>query len=257
MFLSKDNSRPFCLYSMVTIEYNDIKVSVPENWDDITLGEYEAFCMKKPQTARERVEQVAYICKVEVSILLNWPAEVFNTIVGFIAFLFEDNKTPPSPEIQIDGVKYVVNIQEKLTLGEWVDIEEVQKNGKDVISNTLAIVCRPVGEEYDEKNNDARAVMFANMPVGKVLGVMAFFLCCNEVLKKRANVSLRLSELSAQLPRSIRPLLKHGGGIRLLRIWRTLKYYALIVLLRYQLCRFLSSCDTARIKGGRKKLNVN
>lgn len=51
----------------------------------------------------------------------------------------------------------------------------MQKQGKNVLSNILAIVCRPVGEKYDCKNNDERREVFAALPVSKVLGVLAFF----------------------------------------------------------------------------------
>ena len=39
---------------MVQIEYNTVKIEVPESWDDITLGFYETFYTEKPETARER-----------------------------------------------------------------------------------------------------------------------------------------------------------------------------------------------------------
>lgn len=157
------------------LEYDNTRISVPESWDDITLGFYESFYDEEPSTARERVEWVAHICNVDSELLLEWPSEVFNRIVGYLDFLFKNNPAEPSPTIEVEGVKFIVPIEEELTLGAWVDIDEVQKQGKNVLSNILAIVCRPVGEKYDCKNNDERREMFAALPVSKVLGVLAFF----------------------------------------------------------------------------------
>lgn len=242
---------------MIAIEYNKVKISVPESWDDITLGFYETFYTKKPETARERVALVAHICKINADLLLSWPTEVFDTIVKYIDFLFQDNPAKPFPVVEIEGVKYVVPIEDKLSLGAWVDAEEVQKRGENVLSNILAIVCLPTGEDYNYKNNEARAAMFAALPVSKVLGVLAFFLHCKTGLEQRIATYTRLAAVIDQLPRSIKYSLNRGGGIRLSLIWQTLKYYALIVLLRYQLRKFLLSCNTVKIKTRQKTPSVN
>lgn len=242
---------------MVDIEYNNVKVSVPENWGDITLGFYETFYTEKPQTARDRVAYVAKVCNTDVDILREWPAEVFNIIVDRIDFLFKDNPAQSSPEITIDKVKYVVPIEDELTLGEWVDIDEVQKKGENVLSNTLAIVCRPPGEDYSYKNNETRAALFAAQPVSSVLGVLAFFLRCKMVYEQRTAAYTKLAQTAALLPQSIKPFRSPGGGIKLSLIWPTLKYFVSIVLLRYQLQKFLRSCNTKKIKSTPKKPSVN
>ncbi|SHJ66031.1 hypothetical protein [Bacteroides stercorirosoris] len=242
---------------MVAIEYNKVKISVPESWDDITLGFYETFYTVKPETARERVALVAHICKTDANLLLGWPAEIFNRIVGYIGFLFEDNPAPPSPVVEVEGVKYVVPIEDELSLGAWVDADDAQKKEENVLSNILAIVCRPVGEEYNYKNNEARAAMFAALPVSKVLGVLAFFLHYKTVLDQRTAAYTKLAALVGQLPQNIKPLLSRGGGIKLSLIWPTLKYYVLIILLRYQLRKFLPSYSTVKTKTRQKTPSVS
>ena len=100
---------------MVQIEYNTVKIEVPESWDDVTLGFYETFYTERPETARERVTLVAKICKVEADLLLSWPAEVFNRVVEYIDFLFKDNPALPSPIVEVNGVKYIVPIEDELS----------------------------------------------------------------------------------------------------------------------------------------------
>jgi hypothetical protein len=237
---------------MVTIEYNGIKVNVPESWQDVTLGEYEQFYALKPEGARERVALIAQVCKIDAETLLSWPAEVFNVIVDYVLFLYGDNPVPPNPVCEIDGVKYIVPIEDELTLGAYVDADEAQKGQDRVISNVLAIVCRPAGEAYDYKNNEARAAMFAAQPVSKVLGVMAFFLHCKQLSERRTQVFGNLHQVAALLPRNTELLRSLGGGIKLLRMWPVVRFCILNALLRYRLRRFSRTCSTAKTKGLRK-----
>jgi hypothetical protein len=237
---------------MVEIEYAGKKLNVPQNWDDITLGLYEQIYALKPDTARDRVALVAKVCSVDTETLLSWPAEIFNIIVSHIMFLYGDHTTAPSPVVEIAGVKYIVPIEDELSLGAWVDADEAQKTGVTSLSTTLAIVCRPAGEDYNYKNNEARRIMFAAQPVSKVLGVMAFFLHCRTVSEQRTKAFGNLQKMADQLPRSTEILRNLGTGTKLLRTWRIMRFYILTELLRYRLRKFSHSYNTAGIKTTRK-----
>lgn len=237
---------------MVEIEYNSTKINVPESWDDITLGVYEQFHKKKPTTHRERVAQIAEVCSLDPKQLLDWPTEVFNHVVHIAGFIFADDLTPPSPFIEVDGVRYYVPLEDALTLGAYVDADDVQKNSDAVLSNVLAIVCRPAGEAYDCDNNEARAAMFAALPVSKVLGVLAFFLQYRQALNKRIEVFSNLVQVADQLPQNIKSLRGLTGGIKLSRIWPITRYLISIWLLQNQLRKFSRSYSTKSIKTTRK-----
>lgn len=238
---------------MVTIEYNNITIEVPTSWQDIKVRDYETFYMDKPETTSERIELIAKICKTEASILRSWPAEIFNTIVDKCDFIFKETNAEPCPSIVVNGKTYIVPIEEKLSLGAYVDADEVQKSGEAVISNVLAIVCRPAGEEYDHENNEERAVMFADLPVSQVLGVLAFFLLCKTMLIKHTSAYKNLAQVVESLPPSIRVFRSPGGGIRLSQIWRATKYYVLMKLLNYRLRKYLRLFNTNEIKPMQKR----
>jgi len=242
---------------MIRIKYKQEKIEVPESWDDITLGFYESFYAEKPNSPREKVELVAKICKTDADLLLSWPAEVFNRIVEYLDFIFKGELAPPSPRIKIGKVNYVVPIEDVLSLGEWVDITEAQREGKAVLSNVLAIVCRPAGEEYNYKNNEERQAMFAALPVSKVLPVLAFFLQCKVALERRTATYTKLYQALAQLPLNIKTYLNAGGGIRLSRIWPAIKFWILTLFLRVRLRRFLRSYNTAKRKVSPMRRNIN
>lgn len=242
---------------MVEIEYNNIKISVPENWDDITLGTYEKIYGKTPETMRERVAVIADICNADLEHLLSWPAEVFNFIVDRLHFLYQEQQIEPSPCITIGEVNYIVPIEEKLTLGAWIDAEEVQKKQEKVLSNMLAIVCRPAGEAYNCENNEQRAAMFAALPVSKVLPLTAFFLNCKSVLEQRTVAYSNTEEAVFLLVESIKNLRLRGVGIRLSTIWPMVKFWSMIVLLRYRWAKFLRKYNTTATSNMQRMRNMN
>lgn len=242
---------------MVKLEYNKQSVNVPESWADVTLGVYETIYFLKPESHRDRVAMVALACQVEADILLNWPAEIFNTIVSYLGFIFGDNPETARPYIETPSQRYVIAIEEALTLGEWIDAEEVQKAGQGVISGVLAIVCRPAGEAYDPIVTDARRDMFKALPMSEVLGAMAFFLRCSQILEKHTKTSIRLQELVALLPRSIKPTLRPGGGIKLSQIFAAARYWILTELLHYQLRKYLRSYNSRSTKKLRTMRSAN
>lgn len=232
---------------MVKIEVNNVRVNVPQSWDDITLGQYETFYKDKPETARQRVDYVAKILNIDAAVLLAWPAEVFNTIVDTLGFLFVDNPIEATPVVDVNGTAFIVAIEDKQPLGAWVDAEEAQKADEAVLSSVLAVVCRPAGEDYNYELSDARQKMFAALPMSKVLGVLAFFLRCKSVLDKRTAAYMKLRQTVDLLPRSIKPFLSRGGGIKLSRIWQATKYCALIALLNYRLRKLSHLYSTSAI----------
>lgn len=233
---------------MVTLEYNNTRIEVPTGWDDLTVGDYESFYLEKPATSRDRVALAAKICKADMAVLMDWPAEAFNIIVDKISFLFKDNPAKPCQKIEVEGVAYTVLIEDKLSLGAYVDADEVQKSGEAVISNLLAIVCRPEGEEYNFENNEARAAMFAALPVSRVQGVLAFFLQCSNAFDRHTTAYTNLTSLVGSLPLNIRSLRRPGGGIRLSQTFQAMKYYALMILLNWRLRKLLRSYNTGAIK---------
>lgn len=242
---------------MVTIEYNKRKIDVPQSWEDVTLGLYEEVYFLQPETHRDRVALVAKLCKAEPELLLDWPAEIFNIVVEHINFIFGDNPALPSATVDINGTPFCVSIEDALTLGEWIDAEEVQKRGENIISGVLSIVCRPVGEKYDPIITDARREQFAALPMVKVLGVMAFFLQCKQISEKHTQVSMQLLEAAALLPRFTNLFLRRGAGIKWWRISHAVRYLILTQLLRYQLRRYLRSCNTKKIKMRQTKRSIS
>lgn len=223
---------------MKTFEYENTVIEVPESWADIQLGHYEKFYKMRTSNADEGIELVAFICKTSAATLREWPAEIFNLIYDTLGFIFKDEELPVSAVLEKDGRTWMVNVEDKLSLGEWIDAEEAQKGIKP-LTGTLAVVCRPVGEKYDMHLTEERENFFAALTVEEVKPLLGFFLHCNNVLEERTHVYGNLAQIVQTLPKGIKSLRKLGAGTILLRVWPIIKYIYLVRLLKRQLRKYL------------------
>jgi len=230
---------------MTKIEYNGTIVNVPDSWADIELARYQIFINDKPTNARGLVSTLAKICGVEDKTLLSLPLDVFNRITDITNFVFEDVKNvKASPNILIDGKLYIIKNDEKLTFGEWIDCEQVQKDGNNVTAKVLAIVCRPQSEEYNSDLIDERAAMFGTQKMDKILPLLSFFLQRNELSMKQIGLCSRIQEAADRLPKNYASCRASGGGTAWSKTWRAAIYYFLIKFFRFRWYRYLTYCYT-------------
>lgn len=242
---------------MVTIEYNDEKIQVPESWHEVKLRAYEKHYTERPESVKDKVLLIARICEIDEATLMAWPADVFNIIAEKTAFIFKEHRVDPSPSIKIDGVTYVIPIEEKLSLGAYIDADEAIKEGEQVLTQILAITCRPAGEAYDPDKTEERAAMFGALSMAEVQPLLSFFLRFNNVLDTRTKAFTNLVQAVESLPPNIVNSLRLGGGTKLSQTWRIIKYGALIMLLRYRLRKCLRLFNTSEIKTTRKRRKGN
>ena len=224
---------------MKRIKIDNQTVRVPENWNDITLGFYETWYKKKPANNREKVELAAEICKIEPSLLFSAPAKTFNRISELLSFVFTDHTPAPSPSVMVKRIRYTVSVGDEITLAQWVDIDEVQRGEEKTLSGLLAIVCLPPCETYDSSRFDERQQLFASLKMNDVLGVLGFFLHCENRYTELSKTCSEISQAAALLLKDTKIFRLVGGGTRLSRIWRGIKFSISMLWLRYRLRRFL------------------
>ncbi len=230
---------------MIKLEFENKSIVIPEGWHEVKLADYERWNAQKPETKQEYVSFVASVCNVDAGVLLEAPAQVFDIITDAIRFVF-DSEPEPSNKVNIDGKDYFISFSDKLTLGEWVDIEGIiGGESTSKLSEMLAVLCRPAGEKYDPDFAGERQTMFADLTCDKVLPLIGFFL-----LKKRRSDEI-LSHYSTvvdqanQFLRDTETFVINGGGIKLLPIWQRIRYICLVRSLKKQLSKFSDSSFTA------------
>jgi hypothetical protein len=221
------------------IEFNDVKMEIPESWEEIKLSTYEKFYLQSPATKQEQVMFVAGLCGIDANILMESPVQVFNTIAGVVDFVF-DSELPPSNVAKIDGVAYSVSFADKLTLGEWVDVESViGGESEHKLSELLAILCRPIGEKYNPDLAGERVEMFKNLSCGKALPLIGFFLSKKKKSEEILNLYLMAAAQADQFLKDTKAFVTSGDGIKQLPIWQRIRYIYLTRSLEKQLKKFL------------------
>lgn len=242
---------------MTVIEYNGEVIEVPTSWEEIKLKDYENFYTVKPETIREKVALVAQICNVDPVKLMEQPTEVFNAMLESTRFIFQEPPRIESAKVKVDGQTFVIPIEEKLSLGAYIDADETMKAGENIFSGVLAVVCRPEGEKYNPELTEQRTAAFGELPMSQVWPLLAFFLRCKSGLDQRTTAFINLVALVESLPPSIGPSLRLGGGIKLSQMLLKIKYYFLIKLLNYRLQRLLrlSNIDGIKVSQTRHKGN--
>ena len=223
---------------MITLSFDDKQINVPQSWKDIRLGKYERWFRIEPKTRMEQIQLVANVCDIDADLLLNNPTQIFDTIFDIVRFVFDEYKGEALNRIEIEGKTYSIAFTEDLILAEWVDIESVfDSDSESRLSDILSILCRPIGEHYDNKKSESRKELFCNLTMDKALPLLAFFLQQRERFQ---NVSNLYSEVKQQVDQYLlltRSFVENGDGIKLLPIWQRIKFRFLMRSLKKQLSK--------------------
>lgn len=191
---------------------------VPTKWEDITLKKYQE--IEKYYADKETKE---FDVREVLHILTNkdWddinalPAEFLDTILTHLIFL---STTPEvgeaSNKIVIDGDEYIINIQDKLKVGEYIAVDTMLKQDKHNYAAILAILCRKRDELYDShfENEvlEKRVKLFEEQPVTKILSLIHFFMECFIISQLPTQLSLKVEEAINLTVQNIENLHKSG-----------------------------------------------
>ena len=238
---------------MVKIEFEGNLIQVPDKWEDIRLCDYESWFLKTPQSQNEQVEFVAAICKTDPKILLEAPVEVFNIIMQTISFIFRQ-EFEPANRISIGGTNYSIAFSDELTLGEYVDIDQVTSSDSTTkVSDILAIVCRPAGEAYDANRTEERRELFRNLTCDKVLPLITFFLRRKQDYEMILHHYSKVVEEVNRFVKDTKTFVQNGVGIKSLPIWQRIKYYILMRSFKKKLSKFSAFSSISKTASKPKK----
>ena len=157
----------------------------PTRWEEVTLKQFqdiESYYDGKDKDFDIR-EVLHIFCGKSIDEINSLPVEFIDVLMDNLTFLQgKPEEKPATNKIWVNGEEYVINIMEKLKVGEYVSVETVMKADKYNYAAILAILCRKEGESYDsrfeaEVLND-RIRMYEDVPVVDVLPVIGFFMEC-------------------------------------------------------------------------------
>lgn len=192
--------------------------TVPSGWNELTLGMFskiEEYYASKAESfdVRSVLELFTDHSRDEIDQL---PIEFVERLLGQLEWIKEaPSWGEPSNKVEIDGVEYKVNIQDKLKTGEYIALDTVLKGDKHNYAAMLAVMCRKDGELYDSKFENEilqeRIEMWEKVPVVKVMPIVAFFLSLWVVLRKNTQLSSMVEEAISLERKNIETLHKDGA----------------------------------------------
>ena len=156
--------------------------TVPTSWDELTLKQFQE--IEKYYSDKDKdfdIREVLHIFTNKTEDEINELPIVFtNELMNKLMFLKDKPKDyEPSNFIDIDGVRYSINIMEKLKTGEFVAIDTILKSDPHDYISIFAVLCRKDGEIYDSKFEaeefDKRVELMGKQPAIKMFPLIAFF----------------------------------------------------------------------------------
>lgn len=191
--------------------------STPKGWNELTLKQFqdiEEYYANKDESfdVRSVLELFTDHSREEIDQL---PIEFVEKLLEQLEWIKEaPSWGEPSNKVEIDGVEYKVNIQDKLKTGEYIALDTVLKGDKHNYAAMLAVMCRKDGELYDSKFENEilgdRIKMWEKVPVVKVMPICAFFLSLWVVLQKNTQLSSMVEQAISLERKNIETLHKDG-----------------------------------------------
>jgi hypothetical protein len=196
--------------------------TVPSGWNELTLGMFskiERYYADKDESfdVRDVLEAFTAHSKDEVDQL---PIEFVERLLGALKWLSEPPKYgEPTPSLVIDGVRYTVNVQEKLKTGEYIAVDTLLKDDKYNYAALLAILCRKEGEIYDSKYENevlpSRIAFWEKQPMLECMRIASFFLNLWLIFGQRTQLSSQVMEALDLTQRHIETSHRNGEISRL------------------------------------------
>ncbi|NDV83961.1 hypothetical protein [Bacteroides sp. 51] len=233
---------------MKKIKIDNTTYNIPTSFQDITLGDYEEWFDSKVETLTDRIHLISKITKMPYEVLNELPSSFFLDLINLVSFTFQGGMESYGlkNEINIDGISYSISYKDELTLAEWVDVEAVFEQTENRLSEILAIVCRPIGEKYNSKNNPSRIKIFKELTLDKVFPLYAFFLTLNQKYIETMNLCSTVVEMADQQVELSEAFLKNGGGMEKLSRYQKMIYHRLIKHLKKELLKYSTSYPTRK-----------
>ena len=199
------------------VDYGEIHV--PSSWDEITLKTYqrieEYYESITGDTHFNVIDVLDIFIDKDKDYLMSLPSEFLDIILDKLSFLTTPMKTPePSNKIEINGEKYIVNVQNKLKTGEFIASDSILKDDRHNYAAMLAILCRKEGEIYDlHFENEVvqdRITLFEQQPITKIMPIISFFLALYGQSVMTSQLSSKVEEAIDLTRRNIETSHKNG-----------------------------------------------
>jgi hypothetical protein len=157
-----------------------VELIVPNNLNEVTLGQYQEYIKLKDLSETElSLKMIEIFCNLKPEQVRYLKATDVRTVVTIISEMF-DSKPSLVNTFKIDGIEYgfIPNLDE-MSFGEYIDLDTFIGDW-DNIEKAMGVLYRPVemrkGNRYHIKEYEAGETEHLKaMPLDAVLGSILFF----------------------------------------------------------------------------------
>tara|TARA_R110001583_G_scaffold59734_1_gene177590 strand:+ start:119 stop:688 length:570 start_codon:yes stop_codon:yes gene_type:complete len=168
----------------------NIKLTVPESWNDITVRQYQKFTkiLKLQQEERQRtIDIVSVFCNVDKKLLKKFKMKDLDKISNIIVSMTKEDPSNIKMEknIEFNSDKYgVIPNMSEMTTGEFVDLESYCEESTENLHKILSVLYRKQKDSVDywgryqvEDYNPSpeKHKLMLDLPMNYALGVLNFF----------------------------------------------------------------------------------
>lgn len=177
---------------------------VPKGWSDLTLGQFQQMQEELGDGNAFDIRKVLHIfcgkSQEEVDAL---PMSVAEELLSQLVWLHTElPKMEPTNRITVKGEEYMINTEEEMRTGEFIQVDSILKSNPKDYASILAVLCRKKGERFDSDYEarlfNERREMFLGVPMLEGMACMSFFLQCWRVSELATKLYMEaLRELSS------------------------------------------------------------
>ena len=161
------------------------EVTVPTEWKDITIAEFQRYLQIAKSKRKTRDEEIiALFCKLDKKTIKKIKLKDKNILVDKInTFINTKNETKLQKRVTFKGKDYgfVPNLS-KITTGEFVDIEEYGRNINENLHKVMSVLYREIDKEVNEfysvkpyDPDELEIDKFKDFPMSTTLSAIDFF----------------------------------------------------------------------------------
>lgn len=201
-----------------------MKITIPESFDEVTISQLREICLLDDSNkTKYAIDVAAILSDTDPEVIRKLDTTYLAQITASLQFVAELPKVNYKQTITVEGQMYAVQDFKRMTLGQWIDIEELGKDWKNNLHKILAVIYLPATEvkgkliiEPYDGNFEAREQIMDLRPVSEVYAASVFFSTFAEQLMfdsslKTLNKEIRT--LQKNLPLRKRIMLS-GRGIK-------------------------------------------
>ena len=175
----------------------EVKLTIPENWTDITIGEYQEYIKIQDSNQSDKkkiINSLCLLCKTKPSIVNKIAYKDLLQIMDILKRLIdtEPDKQKFKKRFMFKDDKYgfVPNLS-NITTGEYIDLETFCKKPIENLHIIMSILYRKVTFERNERYaiepynpDEFKEELFKDCPMDIALSSLGFFLNLGEQLAK-------------------------------------------------------------------------